>query len=49
MKIAYFSFIPAVVAVPAELIAGAWTRGLVAGALWLVCLGALTAGVLRRP
>ena len=48
-KIAYFTFFPALLAVPAELIAGAPTNGLVAGALWLVCLGSLTAGVLRRP
>ena len=48
-KIAYFSFIPAVLAVPVELIAGGLISGLVAGALWLVCLGSLTSGMLRRP
>lgn len=48
-RIAYYSFIPALLALPAQLVAGGPVTRLMAVALWLLFLGSLTAGLLRRP
>ena len=49
LKLAYLSFIAAVLAMPAQLIIGGPTTRLIVAALWLLCLASLTMGLLRRP